>query len=54
MGFKCPKCHQDFGLNKEKLAKHFLSNPKCSVHASTLYSVLREALDNVIVEPEEE
>lgn len=30
MGFKCPKCHKDFGLDRNKLQEHFEENPECA------------------------
>ena len=29
MGYKCPECHQDFGINREALEKHFSENKEC-------------------------
>lgn len=47
MGYRCPKCHKDFGMDKEALNTHFLENPQCSIVASTMYSMLRQALDSI-------
>lgn len=33
MGYKCPNCHKDFGVDKEKLEEHFLNNPECGAQA---------------------
>ena len=33
MGFKCPYCNQDFGLDKQKFDQHLMDNPKCHAEA---------------------
>lgn len=33
MGFRCPNCHKDFGLDKSKLDEHFSKNPECATEA---------------------
>ena len=33
MGFRCPNCQQDFGLDKEKFDQHLQDNPKCNAEA---------------------
>lgn len=33
MGYKCPNCHKDFGLDKPKLDEHFAKNPTCAAEA---------------------
>ncbi len=35
MGFKCPKCHKDFGKNQEELIKHIKDNLDCLNVAKT-------------------
>lgn len=33
MGYRCPNCFQDFGLDKSKLDEHFSKNPECATEA---------------------
>jgi hypothetical protein len=33
MGFRCPYCQHDFGLNKDAFQKHLQDNPKCCAEA---------------------
>lgn len=33
MGYRCPNCFQDFGLDKSKLEEHFSKNPECATEA---------------------
>ncbi len=39
MGFRCPKCHKDFGVNKKALEEHI---PQC---AGIALNDLLEAVD---------
>ena len=40
MGYRCPNCHKDFGVDKEKLEEHFLNNPECGAEASVIKHIL--------------
>ena len=33
MGYRCPKCHMDFGFDREKLDEHLANSPTCAVEA---------------------
>lgn len=33
MGYRRPKCHQDFGFDGDKLSEHLTNNPSCNVEA---------------------
>ena len=33
MGFRCPYCQKDFGLDKEKFDQHLRDNPQCGAEA---------------------
>lgn len=33
MGYRCPRCHKDFGKNKEAFEEHLYRNPYCHVDA---------------------
>lgn len=46
MGFRCPLCHKDFGLDKEELVKHFISNPNCAIYATSVLSTIKETIKN--------
>lgn len=35
MGYRCPECHQDFGLDRDKFQEHLDNNPKCGAAAYT-------------------
>lgn len=37
MGFRCPNCHQDFGLDQDKLKEHFEKNPECKKFTEILF-----------------
>lgn len=37
MGFRCPKCGEEFGLDQEKLNEHFGKNPECRRFALRTY-----------------
>ena len=40
MGYKCPKCHQDFGFDKNKLDEHLFNNPECNAEAYLFTEIL--------------
>ena len=37
MGFRCPKCSKEFGLDQKKLNEHFEKNPECRLKAENLF-----------------
>lgn len=47
MGFRCPRCHKDFGIDKEELAEHIISTPACAIYAATVLSTIKEAINNI-------
>lgn len=47
MGFKCPKCKQDFGLNQEALTRHLLTNPTCALTSSFILSTIQEVMEQL-------
>ncbi len=47
MGFRCPQCHKDFGIDKEALAQHILSTPVCAIYSATVLSSIKEAIDKI-------
>ena len=44
MGFRCPRCKRDFGLNHEEFSKHLLQSPQCALLSSLLISAINEAV----------
>lgn len=42
MGFRCPKCKQDFALDKDALTRHLLTSPNCALVSSILLSEIEE------------
>lgn len=45
MGFICPYCRQDFGVNKEAFQKHLEENPKCHVEVWAYTDFAMQCLD---------
>ena len=45
MGFKCPYCNQDFGVDKKKFDQHMQDNPKCHAEAWVYTDLLMDFLD---------
>ena len=46
MGFRCPQCHTDFGMDKKALALHFMSSPICAIYSATLLSSIKKVVSN--------
>ena len=45
MGFRCPYCNQDFGLDKQKFDQHLQDNPKCHAEAWVYTDFAKHCLD---------
>lgn len=44
MGFRCPRCKKDFGLDYEEFSKHLLKSPQCALVSSIIISAIDEAI----------
>ena len=47
MGYKCPTCKKDFGVNYKELQNHVLTNPLCALMMSSILKVLEEEFDKI-------
>lgn len=48
MGFKCPKCHEEFSTNQQALFDHLKKNVECKVLALSLLSEIGKHNKNSI------
>jgi hypothetical protein len=47
MGYRCPKCQKDFGLNKDEFTHHLLTSPSCALEAALFMSNIKQALEQI-------
>ena len=47
MGYRCPKCKKEFGLNKDEFTHHLLTNPSCALISSLLLSNIKEIVNQI-------
>ena len=45
MGFRCPRCKKDFGLNHKEFSKHLLESPSCALITSFIIETIDEAIN---------
>jgi hypothetical protein len=53
MGYRCPKCHADFGIDKDKFYKHLSENADCIKEAIELLGNRITQFHNLIEEKNE-
>lgn len=47
MGFRCPKCKQEFGLNQDEFTRHLLTNPICALSSSAILLQIQEIMKKI-------
>lgn len=49
MGFICPLCRKDFGLDQKAFKDHLANSAVCSAVSTSMVTTIKKAIDHVTV-----